>query len=166
MVPHGWSLMMFWKSFNIFIKSKFSGFVRLSVHPSSGATKLSVPLIDHAGGVFPRTPWHSCIAISIDGSLRTCHSQDVSGSHRLIERRGRPYYYREKSKLWDWDEDLVHVEPSYPRGLLVTPFKDADNGRLLLEERYVQKLQELDRLYGGCVHAIGFLNDCKPFSQA
>ena len=151
------------ESFTRFIESNYSDFVRLSIHPSSGATKLSVPLITQADGVFPRTPWHSCIAVGINGSLRTCLSQDVSKTHRLIYRRGRPYYYREKSDLWDWDEELVEVEPLYPRGLLVTPLKKSTKGGLMLNERYVERLQKLERSFGGSVRAIGFSNHGKPF---
>ena len=151
------------KSFTRFIQSNYPEFVRLSVHPSSGATKLSVPLITQADGVFPRTPWHSCIAVGINGSLRTCHSQDVSSTHRLIYRRGRPYYYREKSILWDWDDELVYLEPLYPRGLLITALKNSAEQSLMLSERYVERLHELERSFGGSVRAIGFLNHGKPF---
>lgn len=157
---------MYLKSFTRFIQSKYPEFVRLSVHPSGGTTKLSVPLIAQADGAFPRTPWHSCIAVGTNGSLRTCHSQEVSSTHRLVYRQGRPYYYREKSELWDWDEELVHVEPLYPRGLLVTPLKNSAEGRVMLNERYVERLQELERSFGGPMRAIGFLNHGKPFIRA
>ena len=153
------------KSFTKFIQSKYPNVVRLSIHPSSGATKLSIPLITQTDGAFPRTPWHSCVAVGINGSFHTCHSQDVDATHRLIYKDGRPYYYREKSELWDWEDDLVYIEPLYPRGLLVTPLTAGRQGDLTLKTQYVERLRRLEGLFGGPIRAVGFLNHGKPFTD-
>lgn len=70
--------------------------VRLSMHPSSGAFKLSIPLIPTVDGNFQKSPWHSCVAVGLDGSYRCVHVEDVRDSHDLVCRNGRPYFYRER----------------------------------------------------------------------
>jgi hypothetical protein len=107
------------QSFTKLLQDLCSDFVRLSIHPSSGSVKLSVPLVIQSNGQFPRTPWHCTIAVGIDGSYRTVHVKDVRETHRLIYSNGLPYYYREKSELWDWDDDVAMFEPQYPSGLLI-----------------------------------------------
>ena len=73
--------------------------VRLSMHPSSGAVKLSIPLIPSREGDFQKSPWHSCVVMDIDGSYRCVHSAEVKETHDLIYRGGQPYFYRERSPL-------------------------------------------------------------------
>ncbi|KAJ9627778.1 hypothetical protein H2203_002995 [Taxawa tesnikishii (nom. ined.)] len=41
------------ESFTKLLQSKCAGYIRLSIHPSGGAVKLSVPLIPQADGAFP-----------------------------------------------------------------------------------------------------------------
>ena len=73
--------------------------VRLSMHPSSGAAKLSFPLIPTLDGNFQKSPWHSCVAIGLNGEYRCVHADQVRDSHDLVYRYGRPYFYRERSQL-------------------------------------------------------------------
>ena len=58
------------KNFQAFaaaIESKCKDHVRLSIHPSVGQTKLSVPLIPQVDGTI-MTPWHSSVSVGVDGS--------------------------------------------------------------------------------------------------
>jgi pyoverdine/dityrosine biosynthesis protein Dit1 len=70
--------------------------VRLSMHPSSGASKLSIALIPAADGGFQKSPWHSCVALGLDGQHRCVHAEDVRDTHELVLREGRPYYFQER----------------------------------------------------------------------
>lgn len=97
-------------------------YVRLSVHPSSGAVKLSIPLVPQNGeDSWPRTPWHCAIAVGVNGSYKTVHAIDATASYNLIHRHGRPYFFRERSPLYDWGEDIVEFEHLYPLGLIARP---------------------------------------------
>ena len=112
------------ESFTKIIQAKCPDYVRLSIHPSSGAVKLSIPLIPQISGSFPKSPWHCSIAVGVDGSYTTVHSKDVRESHVPVLRDGRPYFFREKSELYDWCEEHVDIEHLYPSGLLVRPKND------------------------------------------
>lgn len=103
------------------VEHKFGDCIRLSIHASSGKAKLSVPLIPQNPNDIGRTPWHSCIAVGIDGSFQTVYPADVRETHELIYRDGRPYYFREKNELYDWAPLEVYFEHLYPQGLIVRP---------------------------------------------
>ncbi|KAF5646711.1 Pyoverdine biosynthesis [Fusarium tjaetaba] len=57
----------------------------------------------------------------LDGSFETGHAEDFANTHDLIYLHGRPYYYREKSELFDWGDTKVEFEPMYPCGLVIRP---------------------------------------------
>lgn len=117
--------------------------MRLSIHPSTGAVKLSIPLIPQVSGAFPRTPWHCSIAVGVDGSYSTVHSKDVRDTHNLIHRHGRPYFYRERSELYDWAEAAgAEFEHLYPSGIRVSPRADAQGPRELSDAN-LEKLRRL-----------------------
>lgn len=82
------------EAFTLAIRTLKPQHVRLSMHPSSGATKLSIPLIPTQTGDFQRSPWHSCVAVGLDEGYRCVHSEDVRETHDLIYQNGRPYFYR------------------------------------------------------------------------
>ena len=86
-------------------------------------------------GEFPKTPWHCTIAVGTDGTYRTVHVKDVQDTHDVVLYNGLPYYYREKSELWDWNHAGVVFEPQYPSGLLVHPSEDANGPQTLTEEQ-------------------------------
>jgi Pyoverdine/dityrosine biosynthesis protein len=94
--------------------------VRLSIHPSVGQNKLSVPLIPQLNGSI-MTPWHSSIAVGVDGTFKTVHAGDVRETHDLVLRDGRPYHFREKSELWDFGDTKVEFEHLYPCGIVIRP---------------------------------------------
>ncbi|KAJ5104404.1 Pyoverdine biosynthesis [Penicillium alfredii] len=116
------------KMFAAAIKARRKDYVRLSIHESAGERKLSVSLIPQVRGSLGYTPWHSCVAVGLDGSFRTVHAEDVRDTHDLIYKNGQPYYFRERSKLFDWAEDGLSVkfEHLYPCGLIICP-ADIDN---------------------------------------
>ncbi|KAH1532952.1 hypothetical protein KXV78_003955 [Aspergillus fumigatus] len=124
------SMIVRGKMFAAAIKANRADYVRLSIHESNGARKLSISLVPQVRGVLGYTPWHSSIAVDADGTLRAVHAEDVRETHELVYKNGQPYYFREKSKLFDWVEDGLRVkfEPLYPCGLIIRP-GDIDDSR-------------------------------------
>ncbi|KAJ5980923.1 hypothetical protein N7481_008221 [Penicillium waksmanii] len=116
------------KMFAAAIKANRKDYVRLSIHESAGERKLSVSLIPQLRGSLGYTPWHASVAVGLDGSYRTVHAEDVRDTHDLVYRNGQPYYFREKSDIFNWVEDGVSVkfEQLYPSGLIIRP-ADIDN---------------------------------------
>lgn len=137
--------MCFLQSFTKIIQAKCPNYIRLSIHPSSGAAKLSVPLIPQTSGVFPKSPWHCSVAVGIDGSYTTVHSKDVRESHSPVLVNDRPYFFREKSPLYDWADGRAEMEHLYPRGLLVRARTDIEDGRILRDAE-VEILKDLAML--------------------
>jgi pyoverdine/dityrosine biosynthesis protein Dit1 len=86
------------EAFTLAIRSLRPGHVRLSMHASSGLSKLSIALIP-LDGQFQKSPWHSCVALGLDGKYRCVHSSEVRGTHELVYAHGRPFFFREKERL-------------------------------------------------------------------
>ncbi|KDN61691.1 putative pyoverdine/dityrosine biosynthesis protein [Colletotrichum sublineola] len=149
-------MMMRAESFTKIILATCPDHVRLSIHPSSGAVKLSMPLLveKHNPDGFPRTPWHSSIAVSLDGGYRSLHAKDVRDTHDLVMKDGRPWCFREKSELFDLGED-VEIEHLYPTGIEVRP-RDEHEEDVRLDEAAREKLVRLARLQP--VRVVGFEN--------
>ncbi|KAH7052137.1 Pyoverdine/dityrosine biosynthesis protein-domain-containing protein [Macrophomina phaseolina] len=156
------NMMIRAESFTKLLQAKCPDYVRLSIHPSTGAVKLSVPLIVTRTGDFPRTPWHSSLAVARDGSYSTVHSKDVRDTHSLVARddaSARPYYFREKSDLWDWEDADVVFEPLYPNRLVVRPSRRCEGVEKSLTDEQLEKLRELRAVHtAGPVEVIGFAN--------
>lgn len=86
------------------------------------------------------------------------HSKDVRDTHKLVYRYGRPYFFREKSELYDWPGDeIVVFEHLYPRGLLVRPKEGIRTPQTILNEEHNCKLMKLAELQGS-VFVQGFTN--------
>ncbi|KAF2724383.1 hypothetical protein K431DRAFT_310319 [Polychaeton citri CBS 116435] len=152
------NMMIRAESFTKLIAAKRPDHVRLSIHPSTGMAKLSVPLVITGDGQFPRTPWHCVLAVGVDGSYSTIHSRDVRETHVLIHHNGQPYYWREKSPLWDsFDQAKIMFEPQYPKTLLIYP-KDSSS-EMSLNDEQIENLHRLAETYGGPVVLSGFSND-------
>lgn len=117
------NMMGRWKAFTSALQENRGDFVRLSIHDSVGKGKLSMSLVPQKKGALGYTPWHSTIAVELDGSYRTVHASEVRDTHKLIYRNGRPWFYRAKSDLFEWAKDDLHVtfEHLYPCGLIVRP---------------------------------------------
>ncbi|OGE57323.1 hypothetical protein PENARI_c002G09864 [Penicillium arizonense] len=116
------------KMFAAAIKANRKDYVRLSIHESAGEKKLSVSLVPQLRGALGYTPWHASVAVGLDGSYRTVHAEDVRDTHDVVYKNGQPYYFREKSQLFDWTADGLSVkfEHLYPCGLVIRP-ADIDN---------------------------------------
>lgn len=87
------------------------------------------------------TPWHSSVAVGVDGSFTTVHAEDVRETHDLVYRNGRPYCFREKSDLYNFPEIKVEFEHLYPCGLIIRP-ADAGNN-LSFRDVDAKKLRKL-----------------------
>jgi pyoverdine/dityrosine biosynthesis protein Dit1 len=86
------------------IRTTHGDFIRLSIHPTTGVTKFPVQLLPQKLGKCSQTPWHSTIALALDGSFITGYVEDFITTHELVHRDGRPYYFREKSDVFDWGD--------------------------------------------------------------
>ncbi|CAG8273097.1 unnamed protein product [Penicillium salamii] len=91
--------------------------LRLSIHPSSGQTKLSCPLIPQKDS-FSMSPWHCSVAVLVDGKFITAHKSSHRQKFDLIEKSGQPYFFRESSPLFEWDA-MVDFEHFYGQNLVV-----------------------------------------------
>ncbi|GME23715.1 Pyoverdine biosynthesis [Neofusicoccum parvum] len=125
------------------IREVYPEHVRLSIHPSSGATKLSIPLIPQPSG-FSMSPWNCAIAVSTKGTFRTSHVSDLRDSHDLVQKDGRDYCFREKSPLYRWDAE-VEMEHHYG-GVLV--IRDKYDGKVELDQADRKRLVALAILQG------------------
>ena len=124
------SMIVRGKAFAAAIKANRSDYVRLSIHESNGERKLPISLVPQIRGALGYTPWHSSIAVNADGTFHTVHAEDVRETHDLIYKNGRPYYFRERSDLFDWRANglTVRFEHLYPCGLIIRPV-DIDDSR-------------------------------------
>ncbi|KZM27357.1 uncharacterized protein EKO05_0003721 [Ascochyta rabiei] len=119
------AMMGRWKAFAAALEASRTDYVRLSIHDSGGKDKLSMALIPQKQrGALGATPWHSVVVAELDGSYRSVqrHIVDLQ-RYELIYHKGRPYFYRAKSELFDWSDDGcdVNFEHLYPTGLIVRP---------------------------------------------
>ncbi|KAM0254683.1 hypothetical protein ACHAQJ_006533 [Trichoderma viride] len=125
------------------IRQKFKDSVRLSIHVSTGASKLSISLLP-AESIYT-TPWHCAVAYRLDGTTYTGTRTDFEKNdlYELVYENDRPSYYREKSPLLSWGTEKggVVVEPMYPAGWLVRPAKGPWS--MSLEDVDAQKVRAL-----------------------
>ncbi|KAJ5788030.1 hypothetical protein N7457_003020 [Penicillium paradoxum] len=91
--------------------------LRLSIHPSSGQTKLSCPLIPQANS-FSMSPWHCSVAVRANGAFITAHKASHREKFDLVNRDGHPYFFRESSPLFLW-EASVDFEHHYGQHLVI-----------------------------------------------
>lgn len=106
--------------------------IRLSIHPSIGKNKISIPLLPHAGK-FGDMPWHASLVVLSNGEIQTGDAKDFRDKYDIIMKNGRPYYFRERNALYEWSVP-VDIQHSY-KSLL---FKNPGDGE--------QTLQADDRL--------------------
>ncbi|EKG16375.1 Pyoverdine biosynthesis [Macrophomina phaseolina MS6] len=123
------------------IRQVYPDYVRLSIHPSSGATKLSMPLIPQREG-FSMSPWNCAIAVSTQGELKTAHVSDLRGSHDLVLKDGKPYCFREKSDLFQWDSN-VRLEHHYGGTLVIRNFDERKAAEDVIGEQDRKRLVSL-----------------------
>ena len=104
------------QAFAALLEDLLPDYVRLSIHPSTGLTKLSFPLVpqpDH----FSMTPWHCSIGVTASGKFITDHASNLRQNYDLVYRNGRPYHFRDRSEIWNWEG--VDFEFFFPRGVRV-----------------------------------------------
>ncbi|KAI1841008.1 hypothetical protein JX265_012885 [Neoarthrinium moseri] len=124
------------------VREIYGNRLRLSIHPSTGESKLSVGLLPTDTSF--TTPWHSTIAFRLDGTTTTGHwatfAQDEN--FELVYEDGRPSYFREKSEIFSFAEHLggITCEPIYPAGLMIRP---AVPGSLSIEDIETSKVRAL-----------------------
>ncbi|KAF2848073.1 Clavaminate synthase-like protein [Plenodomus tracheiphilus IPT5] len=133
------------KAFAAAIASSCKGYVRLSIHPSIGETKLSVPLIPPPAGAPLMTPWHASVVVGVDGSFRLAHADQVRDTHDLVLKNGRPYHWRERSELYDFGDLKVEFEHLYPCGLIIRPAPGAST-KPSFREVDMKKIRELSQM--------------------
>ncbi|KAK5996448.1 Isocyanide synthase xanB [Cladobotryum mycophilum] len=107
------------------VRQKYKDHVRLSIHPSTGAAKLSIGLLPTS--TIYTTPWHCTIAYKLDGTVTTGMRSEFEkdDSFELVYENGRPSYFREKSDLTSWGTEKggIVCEPMYPSGWMIKPAK-------------------------------------------
>lgn len=127
-------------AFRSAIAEKYPDYIRLSIHPSTETSKLSMSLIPQNGRA--QTPWHSSLVRAVDGSITMSYAAAVSTlTHELIFENGRPKYFREKSDLYDWPCMDLNFNYMYPTGIMITA-KD-HNQSYSLRDVPMQKLRKL-----------------------
>ncbi|CRJ99769.1 hypothetical protein BN1723_008698 [Verticillium longisporum] len=102
------------------VREIYRDHLRLSIHPSTGRTKLFINTLPTTTSF--TTPWHCSIAFRLDGSSTTGPRVvfDNDPAYELVLEDGKPSYYRERSDLFAWDADVA-CEPIYPSGLMIRP---------------------------------------------
>ncbi|KAG9195582.1 hypothetical protein G6011_00703 [Alternaria panax] len=134
-------------AFAALIREKYPDHVRLSIHPSTGLTKISMPLIPQHDS-FSMTPWHCAVAVDVHGKFRTSHAATLREDHDLVFKNGRPYCFRERSPLYLWDAK-VEFSHLYGGGLIVQNV--GGQTKMSLSDNDQEKLATLTRLQGNVV---------------
>jgi hypothetical protein len=114
------------------VRETFPDRLRLSIHPSTGESKISLSLMPTNTSF--TTPWHSSIAFNLDGTSTTSHHAtfDEDEKYELVYKNDRPYFYREKTDLLDWGEHKITCDPIYPTGLMIRPAEGP--GKVTIED--------------------------------
>ncbi|KAH7108957.1 putative pyoverdine/dityrosine biosynthesis protein [Dactylonectria macrodidyma] len=128
------------------VRAKYIDHIRLSIHPSTGASKLSLNLLPT--DTFYTTPWHFTIVFRLDGTTTTGPRAEFEKDDmlELIYENGHPSYYREKSDLLSWAEEKggITCEPIYPAGLTIRPAKG--HGALTMHDIDPKKVRALSEI--------------------
>lgn len=103
------------------------------------------------------TPWHCCIAVSASGHFRTAHKEALVKTHDVVYHDDRPYYFRDRSPLWDWQIGPVTFEFAYPKTLIVKADVKEGEPAPKLGSDEIDKLKELGKGFTPVI-ALGFAN--------
>ncbi|KAH6622477.1 Pyoverdine/dityrosine biosynthesis protein-domain-containing protein [Boeremia exigua] len=131
-------------AFAALILEKYPEYVRLSIHPSTGLTKISMPLIPQPDS-FSMTPWHCAVAVDVYGKFRTGHAATLRENYDLVTKDGRPYCFRERSALYSWDAE-VEFSHLYGGGLIVR--NRGAHKEVSFSETDLKKMAALTRMQG------------------
>ena len=126
------------------VRENYPNHIRLSIHPSTGEDKISINILPVQRTV---TPWHSAIAIKLDGTMLADHRATFEGdaSMELVFECGRPSHFRERSQLYEWGRSApVTFEPIYPCGVMIKP--SSGSKALAIQDIDAQKVRQLAEL--------------------
>ncbi|KAJ6124899.1 Pyoverdine biosynthesis [Penicillium samsonianum] len=98
------------------INATLGKYIRLSIHPSLGRNKISIPLL-RQGDLFGDMPWHASVVVLSNGEIKTGKSREFRKLYEVVKRHGRPYYFRERSPTYEWEAE-VEFQHDYD-GLIV-----------------------------------------------
>ena len=104
------------QAYEAVINASLGKYIRLSIHPSIGRNKISIPLL-RQGDQFGDMPWHASVVVLSNGDVKTGNSRDFRKLYETVMKDGRPYYFRERSPMYEWAAD-VEFEHDYD-GLIV-----------------------------------------------
>ncbi|EHA26253.1 hypothetical protein ASPNIDRAFT_46788 [Aspergillus niger ATCC 1015] len=115
------------------IIKNYPGYIRLSIHPSNGLTKISINVLPRSSK--PVTPWHSAPCYTVDGRFIYGWREvfDANPELELVHKNGRPWCYRFKSELYNWSSPVA-VDPIYPCGMMVTPVNPTSISQIEMEK--------------------------------
>lgn len=71
------------------------------------------------------SPWHCSIAVTTTGEFITAHQSTHRQKFDLIKKDSQPYFFRERSPLFDWDTS-VDFEHHYGQKLVIRVQKQID----------------------------------------
>ncbi|POS70066.1 pyoverdine/dityrosine biosynthesis protein [Diaporthe helianthi] len=130
------------------LEHKFPRAIRLSIHRSTGKTKISIPLIPQPGE-FGLTPWHSTLLVTEQGKFRTKLSKDLADTakYEVVKKKGRPYFIRERHPDFDWP-DYISISHKYGGKILVQNTSQVESEKSLTDE-FKLKLANLALRPGG-----------------
>lgn len=99
------------------------------------------------------TPWHCSIAVTAKGQFRTVHASEVRSNFDLVEKDGRPYYFRDRSDIWKWDAP-VEFDFIYPKGLVVKA-SPVDGQQPKFGPAELKKVKEISKVFSPVI-PLGF----------
>ncbi|KAH7309634.1 pyoverdine/dityrosine biosynthesis protein [Stachybotrys elegans] len=104
------------------LQAAFPNFIRLSIHRSTGNTKISLPLIPQTDS-FGLQPWHCCVVVTADGLYVTGFTRDYQDRSRynIVTKNGQPWLIREKHADFEWAEDVA-IQHTYGGKVTVRNF--------------------------------------------
>lgn len=67
------------------------------------------------------SPWHSTVSVTRNGTFVTAHKSQhrQDSSYTLVHKDDQPYYFREKSVLFEWEKTNVEFEHGYKQHLVI-----------------------------------------------
>ncbi|KAJ5788033.1 Pyoverdine biosynthesis [Penicillium paradoxum] len=132
------------------IDATLGKYIRLSIHPSLGRNKISIPLL-RQGDLFGDMPWHASIVVLSNGEIKTGKSRDFRELYEVVMRHDRPYYFREPSPIYEWEAE-VEFQHDYEGLIVRNPLKQAQilcrDDRLRLARLIVQYRDKSVRVEG------------------
>jgi hypothetical protein len=51
-------------------------------------------------------PWHASVVVLSNGEIKTGKSRDFQKLYEIITKNGKPYYFRERSSMYEWAAEV------------------------------------------------------------